>query len=101
MDDVRRLVRLLFCVSRDIVYAPVRGRLRQWAIVLSVAAAATLAYVEKRPLQALIEYDGRGAVHLLGLFGEATGRGLVVTCLGVAAFAVGRGARKPAGVDAA
>ncbi len=46
--DVRWFARLLARVSRDIVTSPVRWRLRQWILLLAIAATTAVAFIAGR-----------------------------------------------------
>lgn len=88
-------------VSRGIVGAPARCRGRGWLLAVAVAATTVVLYLEKWPIQAVVQRDGDGVARLLATFADACGSGQAMTLLGVLALLAGRWARRPALVDAA
>lgn len=100
-EDVLAFGRSLRAVSREIVKAPSRWGAHQWTVLGAVVLATIVAYAEKWPLQALVERGDGTAAHALAELADVLGSGLATVSYGVAAFAVGRWAKRRALVDAA
>ncbi len=95
------LARSLFTVSREIVTAPCRWRVRDWGTLSALTVATVAAFLEKWPLQSFIQrFDGRAA-RFLAVVADAGGSGLATVAYGVAAFIIGRSAKSRALVDVA
>jgi membrane-associated phospholipid phosphatase len=88
-------------VSCAIGTAPTRWRSRQWGLLLAVAVATLVAYVEKWPLQACAQGVGGAGARAVALFIDAFADGFAVIVLGFTALFAGRWLRKPALVEAA
>ena len=75
--------------------------MRDWAVVVALGSATLLAYLEKWPLQTLIQGHGGGVARTLASVADACGSGFAVTSLGIAMLVAGLLARKPALVEVA
>ena len=100
-DDLRALLRSVALAGRDIATAPSRWRARDWALLCAFLVATVIAYREKWPMQSLLQGTGGSVAHALAELADVPGSDLAMVSYGVAAFVVGRCAKKRALVDAA
>ena len=88
------MARLLLRTGRALVAAPARWRLWQWTSCIALLAATALAWVDERPLQALVQGRGGAGAGVLAGAANLAGSGLAVTLLGAGALVAGRVLRK-------
>jgi membrane-associated phospholipid phosphatase len=100
-DEIDGLRRSFERVSRDIVTAPARWRMRQWGLLLAITATTLLAYVDKWPIEAFFQAGGGAVPRAVAQLIDAYGGGLAVTLLGLAVFAAGKWTGRRVLVDAA
>jgi hypothetical protein len=100
-EDLRALARSLARVGRDIATAPSRWRARDWALLCAFLGATYAAYRDKWLVQSFVEGTGGSAGRAVAETADVLGSGVATVCYGVAAFVVGRWAKKRALVDAA
>jgi membrane-associated phospholipid phosphatase len=95
------MLSLLSSVGLEIAAGPTRWRARQWGVACLVASATLLTWIEKRPLQALLQAKGGDVPRLLAQVADVSGNGFTLVFVSLVALLLGRWARWRAMVEAA
>jgi membrane-associated phospholipid phosphatase len=95
------LLRSFGRVTREVFCGPTRWRPARWALAVGIGSATWLAYLEKWPVQGVLQGRGDGILRELALLANLCGSGVATASLGVVALLVGLWRRRPALVETA